>query len=172
MNDPTDIEFLLKIYYSTEGNLDQINQAIDNRIKQNRTRKISVFENFIKGRLLSNPKILKMSNMEIDSIEASYLSIYPGIEGVEVLDLRKNHIGDEGVRMIAESPLLKKLKELDLRNNQITRKGMLALLKAKNMNHLEKLDLRVNKLGVKWWFDRLKESGNFKKLKYFKSGGG
>ena len=171
MKNPTHIDFLLNIYYSTKGNLDQINAAIDEKIKENRSRKISIFENFIKSRLISNPNVLRMANLEIDSLEASYLSIYPGVAEVEILDVRQNHIGDEGVRAIAESPLLKNLKELDLRNNQITRKGMLFLMNSDNMGQLERLDLRVNRLGGKWWFERLKKTGKFEKLTDFKAGG-
>ena len=39
---------------------------------------------------------------------------------------------------------------------------------SKNMSCLEKLDLRVNQIGSKWWFERLKKSGNFEKLIDFK----
>ena len=55
INDP---DFILKIYYSNKGNLDQINAIIDAKLKQKRQRKISIFENYIKSRLLKNPKKL------------------------------------------------------------------------------------------------------------------
>ena len=164
MNEDIEKDFILNIYYSTKGNLDQINEAIDSKIQENRTRKITVFEKFIISRLSINPKVLKMPNMEISPIEASYLSIYPGIDRVQVLDLRQNCIGDEGIRALAKSPLLISLKSLDLRNNLITRQGLLALLASKNMGKLEMLDLRLNKLGGRLWSERLKKSDNFSAL--------
>ena len=171
MSEPSEKDFLLEIYYSTKGNLDEINAVIDSKLKKNRTRKISIFENFIKSRLSMNSKILRMANMQINPIEATYLSIYPGIEEVEILDLRQNHIADEGVEAIARSPLLINLHELDLRNNHVTRLGMQAILGSKNFMHLEKLDLRINKLGGKLWLERLQKSENFKNLRDFKIGG-
>ena len=157
-------EFILNIYYSTKGNLDHINAAIDDKNRDNCTRRITVFENFIKSRLRLNPYKLIMPNLEVSPIEAAYLSIYPGIEAVQSLDLRQNKIGDDGIRALAESPLLTNLKLLDLRNNLITRKGLLALIESKNMSQLEKLDLRLNKLGGHLWYDRLKKSGNYDSL--------
>tara|TARA_B100000686_G_C16802584_1_gene987261 strand:- start:1208 stop:1723 length:516 start_codon:yes stop_codon:yes gene_type:complete len=171
MNEDDEKDFVLNIYYSTKGNLDQINAAIDARVQGNRTRKITVFENFIISRLSMNPKILKMPNMEISPVEATYLSIYPGIDRIEVLDLRQNFIGDEGTRALAISPLLKGLKSLDLRSNLITRQGLLALIASKNMGKLEILDLRLNKLGGQLWLERLNKSGNFNDLLELKIGG-
>jgi len=117
-------ELLLEIFYSTRGDLDKINAAIESRLQQGQTRKISIFEKYIKSRLSANPRVLKMAGFSINPLEAVYLSQYPAIAGVEILDLRKNSIGDEGLNAIAHSPLLKNLRELDLRNNQISRVAM------------------------------------------------
>ena len=101
--------------------------------------------------------------MEISSIETVYLSQYPALEGLEVLDLRKNFIGDEGLEAISLSTLFSNLRQLDLRNNGITRLGMKVLGESKGLSCLEKIDLRTNKLG-KRWEDKLRETGNFPKL--------
>ncbi len=170
-NDINDPDFILEIYYSNKGNLDQINAIIDEKLKKKRKRKISIFENYIKSRLLKNPKKLEMTALEINPAEAAYLSVYPEVQNVEKLDLRQNQLGDRGVEAIANSKVLTNLKELDLRNNQITRVGMQSLMASPNMKELTKLDLRLNKMGGKLWLERLKETGNFPKLKDFKSGG-
>jgi len=167
INDP---DFILEIYYSNKGNLDQINAIIDAKLKQKRQRKISIFENYIKSRLLKNPKKLEMTTLEINPAEAAYLSVYPKISTVEKLDLRQNQLGDRGLEAIANSKVLVNLKELDLRNNQITRLGMQSLMASPNMKNLKKLDLRLNKMGGKLWLDRLKETGNFPMLEDFRSG--
>jgi Leucine-rich repeat (LRR) protein len=169
--DTNDPDFILEIYYSNKGNLDQINAIIDAKLKQKRQRKISIFENYIKSRLLKNPKKLEMTALEINSAEATYLSVYPNLNTVEKLDLRQNQLGDRGLEAIASSKIIVNLKELDLRNNQITRVGMKALMASPNMKNLTKLDLRLNKMGGKLWFERLKETGNFPSLKDFRGGG-
>lgn len=161
-------ELLLEIFYSTKGGLDKINAAIEARLQQGQTRKISIFEKYIKSRLSANPKTLIMTGFSINPLEAIYLSQYPAIEGVEKLDLRKNSIGDAGLEAIAHSPLLKNLRQLDLRNNQITRVGMEALSKSKTLTNLRSLDLRVNKLG-KRWEEKLINFEIFSKLEYFKT---
>ena len=169
--DINDKDLILEIYYSNKGNLDKINSIIDEKLKQNRQRKISIFENYIKSRLLKNQKKLEMNALEINAAEATYLSIYPKVNTVEFLDLRQNQLGDIGLEAIAKSKYLINLKELDLRNNQITRLGMQSLMVSPNMKKLIKLDLRLNKMGDKLWLKRLKETGNFPMMKEFKCGG-
>lgn len=161
-------ELILEIFYSTKGDLDKINAAIESRLQRGQIRKISIFEKYLKGRLSANPRVLKMINFEINPLEAVYLSQYPAIEGVEILDLRKNSIGDEGLEALAHSPLLKNLRELDVRNNQISRLGMVALSKSKTLTNLRSLDLRANKLG-KRWEEKLKTFEVFSQLEYFKT---
>ena len=156
-------EWILNLFYSTKGNLNDINRAIDEKLKLRGLRKITVFEEFIKNRLNTNPLALKMANMDVSTIEAVYLSQYSQLNGIEILDLRKNFIGDEGLGAIAQSSLFTKLKELDLRNNGITRKGMKTLGESQCLSCLVKLDLRLNKLG-KRWEDKLRETGNFPRL--------
>ena len=161
-------EWILNLFYSTKGNLNDINRAIDEKLKLRGLRNITVFEEFIKNRLNTNPLALKMANMDVSTIEAVYLSQYSQLNGIEILDLRKNFIGDEGLGAIAQSSLFTKLKELDLRNNGITRLGMIVLGESKSLSRLEKLDLRLNKLG-KRWEDKLKETGNFPRLTEIKT---
>jgi Leucine-rich repeat (LRR) protein len=96
------------------------------------------------------------------------LSLYPELSGLEVLDLRKNFLGDIGFQAITRSSVLKNIKELDLRNNQITRAGVELFSKEANMTGLEKIDLRSNKLG-KRWEDKLKETGRFPNLREVKT---
>ena len=112
--------------------------------------------------------ILQMPKMEVSTIECIYLCQYTAIKDIEVLDLRKNHVGDEGVEAIALSPLLTKLRDLDLRNNGITRLGVKILAESKTLQCLEKVDLRLNKLG-KRWEEKFNEAGNFKKLNQIKT---
>ena len=161
-------EMILDLFYSTNGNLDEINKTIDEKLKIRGFRKITLFEEFVKNRLAINPHILQMPKMEVSTIECIYLCQYTAIKNIEVLDLRKNYVGDEGVEAIALSPLLTKLRDLDLRNNGITRLGVKTLAESKTLKRLEKVDLRLNKLG-KRWEDKFKEIGNFPKLKEIKT---
>jgi len=160
LNDPDqdklNKENTLKLFYACNGNLDDINKILDAKLKTIGSRKITIFEDFLKSRLALNPSVLKMPQMEISSLEAVYLCQYPSLDGLEVLDLRKNFIGDEGLEA-------SKLKVLDLRNNGITRLGMKVLGESNRLGCLEKIDLRSNKLGNRWE-DKLRETGNFPKL--------
>ena len=156
-------EWILELFYTTKGNLNDINRAIDKKLKIRGLRKITLFEQFLKNRLIVNPRVLAMPNMEVSAIEAVYLSQYSPLDGLKILDLRKNYIGDEGLEAISQSPYFANLEELDLRNNGITRLGMKILGDSKSLNSLVKLDLRLNKLG-KRWEDKLRETGNFPRL--------
>ena len=161
---------ILDIFYSTKGDIDKINAAIDAKLHLGkRSRSVTLFERYVKARLKRNPKALYLNNFEISPLEAVYLSQYPPLKELEILDLRQNYIGDEGLEAIAHSPLLINLREMDLRNNQITRLGMLALAKTTTLKGLEKLDLRANKLG-KRWEEKLKESDGFPNLKNLRVG--
>ena len=161
-------DFILELFYSLNGDLDQINATIDAKLSRNGARKITTFELFIKSRVSMNAKVLKMAGMEINADEATYLSLYPDLSGLEVLDLRKNFLGDTGLQAIATSTILANLKELDLRNNQITRSGLEFLSQNATLTHLEKIDLRSNKLG-KRWEEKLKESDRLPHLREVKT---
>ena len=161
-------EMIIDLFYTTNGNLDEINRTIDENLKIRGFRKITLFEEFIKNRLAVNPHILKIPNMEVSTVECIYLCQYTAVKDIEVLDLRKNYVSDEGVEAIARSPLLSKLRELDLRNNGITRLGVKILAESKSLQCLEKIDLRLNKLG-KRWEEKFNEAGNFKKLNQIKT---
>jgi Leucine-rich repeat (LRR) protein len=161
-------EMLLKIFYSSKGNIDSINAAIDAKIFGTQTRSITLFEKFVRARLTLNPKVLRLVNMEITSFEIVYLGQYPGFENVEELDLRKNLLGDEGLDALLESDKLGNILKLDLRNNQISRKGMEILAKSGKLEKLEKLDLRSNKIG-KAWESKLISIGNFPSLSTLKT---
>lgn len=157
-------EYILDLFFSMKGDLDKINAFMDEKLKGPNTRRITTFEMFVKSRLATNPKVLKMAKMEISPMEAAYLSLYPALAELEVLDLRQNFLGDAGLEVIAHSEILKNLKQLDLRNNQISRVGMESLAQSKTLTQLEKIDLRSNKLG-KRWEEKLKEYETFANLK-------
>ena len=156
-------EWILELFYTTKGNLDEINRNIDTKLQIKGLRKITLFEKFIKNRLINNSRVLKMPQMNISSLEAIYLSKYSSLNKLEVLDLRKNYIGDEGFKAISQSPIFANLRELDLRNNGITRIGMKTLSQSKALQGLVRLDLRTNKLG-KRWEEKIRETGNFPML--------
>lgn len=156
-------EKILEIFYSTKGGIDKVNAAIDAKLRPNPNRALSLFDKFIAARLLINPKVLKLPNMEITALEVVYLSQQTSLQHLEVLDLRKNGFGDVGLDAIAHSGIFCNLRELDLRSNLITRIGMESLAKTSVLTGLEKLDLRTNKLG-KRWEEKLLETGNFPKL--------
>ena len=161
-------EMILDLFYTTNGDLNEINRAIDEKLKIRGFRKITLFEEFVKNRLAVNPRILKMPQMEVSAVESIYLSQYPAVNAVEVLDLRKNFIGDEGVEAIAQSSLFSKLRELDLRSNGISRLGVKILAESKALGSLEKIDLRLNQLG-KRWEEKFNAAGNFPKLNQIKT---
>ncbi len=162
-NEELNKETLIELFYSTKGNIDAVNAAIDARFKVHPTRKITMFEKYVQSRLHLNPKVLKMSGLEVSVMEVVYLSQHPSLQQLEVLDLRKNGFGDAGLEAIAQSTVFENLRKLDLRNNRITRLGMVALSKTKTLNNLEELDLRVNGMG-KRWEEKLMEVGDFPKL--------
>lgn len=157
-------DFVLELFFSLKGDLNKINAVIDEKLKQNQTRKITTFETFIKSRVAVNPKVLRMANMEITADEAAYLSMYPALEELEVLDLRQNFLGDAGMEAVIKSPVFKHLRELDLRSNQITRLGLEMMAQTRNLENLEKVDFRSNRLG-KRWETKLKESEWYPALK-------
>jgi len=161
-------EMILDLFYTTKGDLDKINYAIDKKLKIKGSRKITLFEEYVKNRLSINPKVLKMPQMEISTLETIYLSQYPAINNIEILDLRKNFLGDEGLSAIAQSSLLSKLRELDVRNNGISRLGVKILAGSKSLGCLEKVDLRLNKLGRRWE-EKFNDAGNFPNLNQIKT---
>jgi hypothetical protein len=160
-------ETLLKIFYNTKGNIDDINAAIDDNLFGTQTRSLTLFEKFLRARLLLNPKLLRLVDMNLTWFETAYLSQYPGLEDVEELDLRKNKLGDEGLDALLSSSKLGNIKKLDLRNNMITRKGMEILAESGKLENLEALDMRSNKLG-KSWEDKLKSTLKFPMLSSIK----
>ncbi|MCF8720653.1 hypothetical protein [Nitrospina gracilis] len=161
-------DYVLELFFAMKGDLNKINAAIDEKLRKNQTRKITTFETFIKSRISANPKVLRMVNMEITPDEAAYLSMYPDLEALEVLDLRQNHLGDEGLEAIVRSPVLKNLCELDLRSNGITRLGLTMMAGVQNLVHLKKVDFRSNQLG-KRWETKLKESEFYPELQEVKT---
>lgn len=156
-------DYVLELFFSLKGDLNKINAVIDEKMKRIQTRKITTFEKFILSRIAANPKVLRMVNMEITAAEAAYLSLYPDLKEVEVLDLRQNYLGDEGLEVLVKSPVLKNLQELDLRSNQITRLGLEMMAGVDNLVHLRKADFRSNRLGQRWE-TKLKESAFYPEL--------
>jgi Ran GTPase-activating protein (RanGAP) involved in mRNA processing and transport len=164
MNDgDLNTEKVLEIFYSTKGGIDKVNAVIDAKLRPNPNRSLTLFDKYVQARLLRNPKVLRLANMEITALEVVYLSQQPNLKQLEVLDLRKNGFGDMGLDVIAHSDTFSNLRELDLRNNLITRLGMESLVKTSVLTKLEKLDLRANKMG-KRWEEKLLETGIFPKL--------
>lgn len=164
-------DMLLKIFYSSKGNIDSINALIDAKLFGTPNRSITLFEKFVRARLTINPKVLRLVDMGITPFEIVYLSQYPGLENVEELDLRKNQLGDKGLDALLASDKLENILKLDLRNNQITRKGMEILGDSGNsgkLAKLEKLDLRSNKIG-KAWESKLLSIGKFPNLSSIKT---
>ncbi len=149
-------EMLLKMFYSTKGNIDAINAAIDAKLFGTCVRSITLFEKFVRARLMLNPKVLRLVGLDVTAFEVVYLSQYPDLENVEELDLRKNKLGDEGLNALLSSDKLGNIRKLDLRNNQITRKGMEILAETEKLKKLEILDLRSNRLG-RAWEEKLKD---------------
>jgi Leucine-rich repeat (LRR) protein len=160
-------EMLLEIFYNSKGSIDDINAAIDAKIFGVSTRGITVFEKFISARLILNPKVLRLVDMKITPFETYYLGQYPGFEGVEELDLRKNQLGDEGLEALLESNKLGNIRSLDLRSNQISRKGMELLAKTDKLEKLETMDLRSNRIGMAWEV-KIKSSGKYPNLSSLK----
>ena len=87
-------EYVLDLFFSLNGDLDKINTVIDEKLTGRNTRKITTFEIFIKSRLSTNTKILKMAKMDITPTEVAYLSLYPDLAELEVLDLRQNFLAE------------------------------------------------------------------------------
>lgn len=162
-DDELNSDKIREIFYSTKGGIDKVNAAIDAKLRPNPNRSLKLFDKYIQSRLLRNPKILRLADMEITALEVVYLSQHSSLQQLEILDLRKNGFGDVGLDAIAHSSIFSNLKELDLRSNLITRLGMESLAKTSVLTGLEKLDLRTNKMG-KRWEEKLLEIGNFPKL--------
>jgi Ran GTPase-activating protein (RanGAP) involved in mRNA processing and transport len=162
-DDDLNTEKILEIFYSTKGGIDKVNAEIDARLRPNPNRPLSLFEKYIEARLSRNPKMLKLSDMEVSALEVVYLSQQSSLQQLEILDLRKNGFGDVGLDAIAHSAVFANLRELDLRSNQITRLGMESLAKTSVLTKLEKLDLRTNRMGGRWK-EKLLETGIFPKL--------
>jgi hypothetical protein len=156
-------EEVVKIFYSTKGGLDKVNAAIDARLEAGRVRSVTLLEKFISARLEVNPTILRLSEKAITAVDTIYLAQYEGLAKVEILDLRKNQLGDIGIDALGQSSHMANIRELDLRNNKITRVGLQAYSDSSNFPNLETIDLRLNQLGQRWE-TKLKDSGNFPKL--------
>jgi Leucine-rich repeat (LRR) protein len=156
-------EMLLKIFYNTKGNIDDINAAIDESLFGTSKRSLTLFEKFVRARLSLNPKLLRLVDLDLTWFEVAYLSQYPGLEIVEDLDLRKNHLGDDGLDALLSSDKLGNIKKLDLRSNQITRIGIEILVKSGKLKKLEILDIRANRLG-KAWENKIKSNNKFPNL--------
>ncbi len=160
-------EMLLKIFYETKGNIDDINSAIDKSIFGTQVRSLTLFEKFVRARLSLNPKVLRLVDMSLTWFEMAYLSQYSGLENVENLDLRKNQLGDDGLDALLSSERLGNIRKLDLRNNSISRNGMEILAKSDKLKKLEQLDLRSNRIG-KAWEDKLRFTSKFPNLSSLK----
>ena len=120
-------EMILDLFYSTNGNLDEINQTIDEKLKIRGFRKITLFEEFVKNRLVVNPHILQMPKMEVSTIECIYLCQYTAINKKAILsDVRydlvkkyREHLAD-GSYQIKSDELADKIVQKVKENKNIT----------------------------------------------------
>ena len=55
-----DQKYILDLFFSLNGDLDKINTVIDAKLQGRNTRKMTTFEMYIKSRIATNPKVLKM----------------------------------------------------------------------------------------------------------------
>jgi Ran GTPase-activating protein (RanGAP) involved in mRNA processing and transport len=63
------------------------------------------------------------------------------LENVQYLNLNHNGISDEGIKILAQSPHLKKLKRLHLKDNPINGEGILALFNSEALENLSNFQL-------------------------------
>jgi uncharacterized protein (TIGR02996 family) len=95
--------------------------------------------------LLCHPHALEYGNspyIRFTELEAVCRS--PHLTGLTHLRLRLTDFGDDGVREIIGSGILKRLKVLDLRHGRVTDEGAKLLAACPDLKHLEHLDLSRN----------------------------
>jgi|SRR5262245_121648 len=91
-------------------------------------------------------RVLHLDKNEIGPEGAEALT-GPNLENLRTLMVNGNHLGDNGVEILAHSPHLAGLRELHLGSNGIGPLGAKALIGSPNLSRLTKLNLRYSNLG-------------------------
>lgn len=83
----------------------------------------------------------------IDSLQIDRIASVKHMQTLKKLLVCVNKIGDDGVRIIFNSPNLLNLEELSLWNNDVSDEGARIIANSPNSKSLEKLFLNYNKIG-------------------------
>ncbi|PIP71716.1 MAG: hypothetical protein COW89_10360, partial [Nitrospinae bacterium CG22_combo_CG10-13_8_21_14_all_47_10] len=103
-------------------------------------------EEYIKKKLKHNEKILRINEKNLGDSGLAVLAQSPLVRSVTTLVLYKVHIGDEGVRALAGSSNLKNLEALYLEHNLITDEGAEIISNSKTFSNLKILNLYHNQI--------------------------
>ncbi|MEZ4238502.1 MAG: TIGR02996 domain-containing protein [Myxococcota bacterium] len=90
---------------------------------------------------------LRLPNAGLRAEAAGRIAENPAFAGVEVLNLQRNMLGDDGGVAIARSAVLRRLRSLDLRRCEVGERTVEALLATDALPALAVVDLRDNFLG-------------------------
>ncbi len=101
-------------------------------------------EEIFEGRLRGNQCML--SGLHLSPEEARLLWQTERMKEVSWLDLDDNALGDEGVKELAECPLLENVAYLNLNKNGITDQGLEYLAESKYLANLKRLHLKGNSI--------------------------
>ena len=96
---------------------------------------------------LSNLKRLNLGGNRIGNEGAKLLAESPVFSKLQWLELGGNDLGPEGIRSICRSTTLIKLKTLNLYRNLIKNEGAKFFAEENCLNQLEELDLAQNEIG-------------------------
>jgi len=96
---------------------------------------------------LEGPKILELSNQEIDA-KCLFILIKYNLDNLEILYLSGNKIGDEAAKILAQSTSWINLSQLNLWSNNIGAEGAKALAQNTSWINLSHLNLWSNNIGA------------------------
>jgi uncharacterized protein (TIGR02996 family) len=99
--------------------------------------------------LLASPHFPRLTKLvmlgcDLGDAAARLIATSPGLDRLEVLDLSRNAVRNDGVSAIASSPHLARLKALLLNTNTIRLLGARSLAQSPYLQHLRYVDLRNN----------------------------
>jgi len=103
-------------------------------------------EKYIQKKLKRNNKILRINEKNLGDLGLAVLAQSPLLRSVTTLVLYKVNISDEGVRALAESPHLKNLEALYLEHNFITDRGVEIISNSMTFSKLKILNLFYNQI--------------------------
>jgi uncharacterized protein (TIGR02996 family) len=93
-------------------------------------------------------KELSLGSNKITTKGVESLVNWPGLERLNLLNLWVNYgVGDEGAKLLAESPRVANLLHLDLGYTSLTARGLLTLSKSPHLARLRHLNIEGNKVG-------------------------